>query len=83
NGIMIAVSPGTYTVTETLPSSTYDLGRFNIYDPQGNTTSSVNTQTITFVVAQNEVVFGEYVNEKLNPKAIALTCSFQYLQTFD
>jgi len=84
NAIIIPVTPGTYTLTETLPNSTtYDLGRYNIYDPGGSSTGNVNTQVITFVVTANEVVFGEYINENLNPKAIALTCTFQYLQTFD
>jgi len=82
NGIMIPVTPGTYTLTETIPSG-YDLSRYNIYDPGGVTTGNVGANTITFVVTADEVVFGEYINEKLNPKAIALTCTFQNLQTFD
>jgi hypothetical protein len=86
NGIMIPVTPGTYTLTETLPSSSYDLGRYNIYDPGGSTTGSVSTQTVTFVVTAGEVVFAEYVNESLNPYSLsALTAcdTTYYLQTFD
>jgi len=82
NGIIIAVPQGTYTLTETMPSG-YDLGRYNLYDPSGGTTGNVGTNTITFSVAANEVAFGEYINEKLNPKAIALVCTFQTLQSFD
>ncbi|HLK29881.1 MAG TPA: T9SS type A sorting domain-containing protein [Puia sp.] len=82
NGIIIPVSPGTYTLTETLPSSTYDLGRYNIYDPGGSSSGNVNTNTMTFVVTAGEIVYGEYVNEKLNPHALTL-CATQYIQTFD
>jgi hypothetical protein len=82
NGIIIPVSPGTYTLTETLPSSAYDLGRYNIYDPSGSSSGNVNTNTITFIVTAGEVVYGEYVNEKLNPHSLTL-CATQYIQTFD
>jgi len=86
NTYVLAVTPGTYTLTETVASG-YDLGRINLYDPSGDTTTSskynVNNNTITFVVANNKIVFGEYVNEKLNPQAIQLVCTKQVLQTFD
>lgn len=85
NGIIIPVSAGTYTLTETLPSSSYDLGRYNIYDPGGASTGSVSTQQITFVVTAGEVVFGEYANESLNAYSVNLSvCNTNYyLQTFD
>jgi hypothetical protein len=85
NGIFLPVSPGTYTLTETLPSSSYDLGRYNIYDPGGLTTGNVSTQVVTYVVTAGEVVFAEYVNEKLNIFSVSNSnCgTAQYLQTFD
>ncbi|HLK30678.1 MAG TPA: T9SS type A sorting domain-containing protein [Puia sp.] len=85
NAIVIPVAPGTYTLVETLPNNTYDLGRYNIYDPSGSTTGSVSTNTVTFVVTAGQIVFAEYVNEKLVPRSISLTsCSSPtYLQTFD
>ena len=86
NGIMIPVTPGTYTLTETLPSSSYDLGRYNIYDPSGLTTGSVSTQTVTLNVTSGDIVFAEYVNESLNPYSLqsALTAcnTTYYLQSF-
>jgi len=82
NGVLIPLAPGTYTLTETIPSG-YDLSHYNIYDPAGVTSGSVTTNTITFGVTAGKVAFGEYINEKLVPKAITLTCTFQYLQTFD
>ncbi|HWB25943.1 MAG TPA: discoidin domain-containing protein [Chitinophagaceae bacterium] len=82
NGVMIAVSPGTYTIVENVPDG-YDLGRFNVYDPLGQSSVDVNVNTFTAVVSAGEMVFGEFINEKLNAKAIELNCTFQYLQTFD
>lgn len=83
NSIMIPVTAGTYTFVETIPNSNYDLGRFNIYDPTGNTSGSVGTNTITINVAAGEVVNIELINEYLVPKAIALECKTQTLQSFD
>ncbi len=83
NGIFIPVTPGTYTLTETVPTG-YDLGRYNIYDPGGSTTGNVNNNTVTFVVTAGEIVFAEYVNEKLVPKSIPLACGTPVnLETFD
>jgi len=89
NGIFIPVSAvaggSTYTLTETLPSSSYDLGRYNIYDPGGLTTGNVTTQVVTYVVKPGEIVFAEYVNESLNPYSVNITAcnTTYYIQTFD
>ena len=47
NSIMMEVDANTYKVIETLPNSTWDLGRYNIYDPTGNSTGNVVTNTAT------------------------------------
>jgi hypothetical protein len=85
NGIIIPVTAGTYTLTQTLPNATYQLGRYNLYDPGGSSTGNVSAQTVTYVVTAGEVVFAEYVDEKLNPYTVNLTiCNTTYdLQTFD
>lgn len=89
NGIIIPVtSAGTYTVQETLPTTSWDLGRFNLYDPAGASTANVSSNSATVVIGSSaitngEVVYVEFVNEKLNPKAISLTCTTQTLQSFD
>ncbi len=83
NGIIIPVAPGTYTINETLPSSAYDLGRFNIYDPGNATSTNLVSNYAQSTIAADEVVYIEFVNEKLNAKAIALTCTQQILQSFD
>ena len=83
NGILIPVTAGTYTVQETLPSAAWDLGRFNLYDPGNASTPNVASNSATITVTAGEVVYVEFVNELLNAKAIALTCSQQVLQSFD
>lgn len=83
NGIIIPVTAGTYTLQETLPSSSWDLGRFNLYDPGNASTGNVSVNSATITVTAGEVVYAEFVNEKLNPKAITLACIAQYLETFD
>jgi hypothetical protein len=84
NAIMIEVNPGTYTVKETLPNTNWELGRYNIYDPSGNTTANTTSQTVTINVSAGEVVNIEYINEKLNPKQVDNSnCERSILQSFD
>ena len=84
NAIMIEVNPGIYTVKETLPNTNWDLGRYNIYDPSGNTTANTTNQTVTINVSAGEVVNIEYINEKLNPKQVDNSnCERSILQSFD
>jgi len=83
NGILIPVTAGTYTVQETLPNASWDLGRFNLYDPGNASTTNVSSNNASVTVTAGEVVYVEFVNELLNAKAIALTCSQQVLQSFD
>lgn len=84
NSIMMEVDAATYRVTETLPDATWDLGRYNIYDPTGNTTGNVTTNTTAVKPAYGEVVHVEYINEKLNPKLIDNgNCNTSILQSFD
>lgn len=84
NSIMMEVPSGIYKVVETLPDATWDLGRYNIYDPTGNTTGNVLNNTSTIRPANGEVVHVEYINEKLNPKLIDNgNCNTSILQSFD
>ena len=83
NVIMIPVPAGTYTVSETLPDATWDLGRFSNYVPAtSSVTTSVSGQSATVTVAAGDVVHLQFFNEKLSPKAIALTCSASILEDF-
>jgi hypothetical protein len=83
NVIMIPVVAGTYTVTETLPDATWDLGRYTNYVPAtSSVTTNVSTQQVTITVAAGDVVHVQYFNEKLSPKAIALTCTASILEDF-
>ncbi|HXL58369.1 MAG TPA: hypothetical protein VN958_19035, partial [Chitinophagaceae bacterium] len=85
NSIMMEVDADIYKVTETLPdATTWDLGRYNLYDPTGNTTGNVSNNTTTIRPAYGEVVHVEYINEKLNPKLIDNgNCNTSILQSFD
>lgn len=84
NAIMIEVNPGIYTVKETLPNTNWELGRYNVYDPSGNSTANTTNQTATINVSAGEVVNVEYINEKLNPKQVDNSnCERSILQSFD
>lgn len=84
NSIMMEVASGEYKVEETLPDATWDVGRYNIYDPTGNSTGNVSTNTTTIRPANGEVVHVEYINEKLNIKTIDnANCNTSILQSFD
>lgn len=82
NSVMIPVTAGTYTFKEDITNINYDLGRFNIYDPTGNSTGAPGTNSATINVAAGETVNIEVINELLVPKAIALNCNTQILQDF-
>jgi hypothetical protein len=84
NSIMMEVDASTYDVTVTLPDTTWDVGRFNIYDPTGNTTGDATNKTATIDIAYGEVVHVEFINEKLRIKVIDnANCSTNILQSFD
>lgn len=83
NATMIEVPAGTYTLAETIGNVNWDLGRFNVYDPTGNTTTSNSSTSASINVSAGEVVHIEFINELLIPKSIQLNCSNQYLQSFD
>jgi len=81
--IILPVPAGTYTITQTLPNSSWDLGRFQNYVPGTSSVSTnVNTQTVTITVAANDVAHIIYINEKLSPAQIALNCNTQILEDF-
>lgn len=84
NSILMEYNAGTYKVNSVMPDSTWDLGRFNIYDPTGNTTSNSTNNTANIKADYNEVVNVEFIIEKLNPKIIDNgNCNTSILQSFD
>lgn len=84
NSIMMEVDPGVYKVNAVMPDATWDVGRFNIYDPTGNTTANSNSGTATIRPADGEVVHVEFIIEKLIIKVIDnANCTTNILQSFD
>mgnify|MGYP000039981216 CR=1 FL=1 len=60
------------------------MGRFNIYDPTGNSTGNSTSNTTTIKVSYGEVVNVEFIIEKLNPKLVDNgNCNTSILQSFD
>lgn|GEM_PF-5695214 len=84
NSIMMEVNPDVYKVNAVMPDATWDCGRFNIYDPTGNTTGNSTTNTATIRPDYGEVVHVEFINEKLRIKVIDnANCTTNILQSFD
>jgi len=74
NSIMIPVSPGTYTLTETRPTSWDILGE-TIYDPSNNSTTSPATNSASINVSAGEVVHVIMQNERLVPVVLQKQCA--------
>lgn len=81
NAEMIPVVPGTYTLTETLPSG-WDLTAIDIYDPSNNSSGVVATQVSTLNVAAGEVVHVNYTNQQVNTVSAALNCATDVVENF-
>lgn len=84
NSVIMEYNAGTYKVSSLMPDSTWDLGRYNIYDPTGNTTGNSTNNIVTVKAGYDEVVNIEFIIEKLNPKIIDNgNCNTSILQSFD
>jgi len=74
NSMMIPVTPGTYTLTETKPTSWDILGEL-VYDPTNNSSVSPATNSATLNVSAGEVVHIIMQNERLIPVALQKQCA--------
>ncbi len=74
NAIMIPVTAGTYTLTETRPAS-WDILGILIYDPTDNSTGNPATNSATLNVAAGEVVHVIVQNERLVPVVLQKQCA--------
>lgn len=84
NSILMEFDANTYKVTAVMPDTTWDVGRFNIYDPTGNSFGNSTSNTATISAAYGEVVNVEFIIEKLNLKVIDNgNCNTSILQSFD
>ena len=81
NSQMIAVAPGTYTVTETVPGG-WDLSKLEIYDPTNNSSSNQVGNSVTLTVAAGETVHAIFTNTFLVPFAMTNSCSNVYTEDF-
>lgn len=81
NSQMIAVAPGTYTITELVPAG-WDLYDITIYDPTSNSTSSITGNTATLTVEDGETVHAIFSNGVVNPFAMTTSCTANYVENF-
>ncbi|MGG9963428.1 T9SS type A sorting domain-containing protein [Ferruginibacter sp. SUN106] len=81
NSVMIAVNPGTYTITELVPAG-WDLQHLYVYDPTNNSSTSVTGNMATIAVAAGETVTAVFENGMVNPFAMTNSCATAYLEDF-
>lgn len=81
NSIMIPVTPGTYNVTEAVPSG-WDLQKITIYDPNTNSSSDLDGATASLTVEADQVVHVIFQTGEVHPFPMTTDCSQAYLETF-
>jgi|GEM_PF-2879309 len=74
DAIMIPVQAGTYTITETNPSASWNLQKINIYDSTAGSSANVVGNSATVVVSAGQVVHVLFTNGLVAPLAIPATC---------
>ncbi|MBL7704100.1 MAG: T9SS type A sorting domain-containing protein [Taibaiella sp.] len=81
NSMMIPVTPGSYTFTETVPSG-WDLQGILIYDPGNNSTKNLSAKSFTANVSAGEVVHVIVSNGVINPYTMTNDCGTAYIESF-
>ncbi|WP_153799788.1 T9SS type A sorting domain-containing protein [Foetidibacter luteolus] len=81
NAEMMAVVPGTYTVTETVPSG-WALQNISVYDPSSNSSGNIAGHTATLKVAAGEVVHAIFQNGLVNTFTMTNSCLNSYKEDF-
>lgn len=81
NSIMIAVAPGTYTLTELLPAN-WDLQHIYVYDPTNNSTINLVGNSATVAVSVGETVTALFENGMVNPFSMTNSCTTAYTENF-
>jgi hypothetical protein len=79
--VMLEVSQGTYSITENNLSG-WLLSSINIYDPTGNSSSSVLLKTASLNVTAGEVVHVEFENTFDISSVIGGNCGLNIIQNF-
>lgn len=81
NAQLIPVTPGTYTITGTVPGG-WDLQKILVYDPSANSSSDQVSATATITVEANEVVHVVFQTGEINAFSMTTDCANAYLETF-
>ncbi len=81
NSQLIAVAPGTYTVTEGAVAN-WNLQNITLYDPTNNSTTSLTGSTATLNVASGEVVHVVFQNGLTQSTAVVNTCGTTFTEDF-
>ena len=81
NSMMIPVIPGTYTLTESVPSG-WHINKIEVYDPSNNSVTDPANRKVTIKVTDGEVVHVVFTNEKVQTTALDNTCGLQYIEDF-
>ncbi|WP_207632497.1 beta strand repeat-containing protein, partial [Foetidibacter luteolus] len=81
NSEMVAVVPGTYTITETVPAN-WDLQSITLYDPSSNSSNNVVGNTATLTVSTGETVHAVFTNGAVNPFTMTNSCANAYTDDF-
>ncbi|MFT3681956.1 MAG: T9SS type A sorting domain-containing protein [Ferruginibacter sp.] len=81
NAAMIAVSPGSYTVTQ-MPHADWSLTGITIQDPSSNSGSGIMSSSASLTVAAGETVHVIFKNSLLNPFAVVNNCNTVYTENF-
>ncbi|MFT3682113.1 MAG: GEVED domain-containing protein [Ferruginibacter sp.] len=81
NSQMIAVVPGAYTVTQTVPAG-WDLQEIQLYDPTSNSSSDVVNNNAVLTAAAGEVVHAIFNTGMVNAYTVATNCGTPYTESF-
>jgi hypothetical protein len=81
NAQLIPVTPGTYTIEETVPGN-WDLQKITIYDPSANSSFDLAARKATVTVAADEVVHVVFQTGEVFPFSMTTDCANAYLETF-
>ena len=82
NSELVAVAPGTYTITEGAVSG-WSLSSISLDDPSNNSTGSVSSRSASINVSAGEVVHVTFQNNLIQSTAVTNTCTESvFLETF-
>jgi gliding motility-associated-like protein/uncharacterized repeat protein (TIGR01451 family) len=81
DAILLPVPPGTYTVTQSLPTHWSCLG-VALYDPAGLSSGSVPGASAAITVSAGEVVTANFKNGLVQPANIPQRCTYAIQQDF-